>query len=216
MPTTDHITRRDALRAGLGLLVLAPLAGLRAQTPAQVEGPFFPARNQADKDSDMTRIDGHPGRARGEVVELRGRVLDDAGLPVAGAIVDIWQANASGRYAHEGDTNPAPLDPDFQGWARLVTDADGGYAVRTIIPGAYPVEAGWTRPPHIHFKVARRGFHELVTQMYFAGNPLNDVDRLLQAVPEADRAQLVVAFDGDGGRGAGVRGGVFDLVLRRA
>jgi protocatechuate 3,4-dioxygenase beta subunit len=208
-------SRRTALQSALGALALggaAPLLAGAGATPAQVEGPFFPIRKQPDTDADLTRIDGRDGRAQGERVDVHGQVLDEDGMPVAGALVDVWQANAHGRYAHEADPNPAPLDPDFQGWARLTTDAEGRYRVRTIIPGSYPVRDGWARPPHIHFKVARRGYRELITQMYFAGNALNDVDRLLLAVPEAERARLVVAFEA--GTDA-VALGRFDLVLAR-
>ncbi|MDT8449170.1 MAG: hypothetical protein RQ847_03255 [Wenzhouxiangellaceae bacterium] len=101
-----------------------------------------------------------------------------------------------------------------QGWARLKTDAQGRYRVRAIKPGAYPVDDGWSRPPHIHFKVARRGFNELTTQMYFAGEPLNEVDRLFLSVPEETRDMLVVEFGPS--RDDGSRQGAFDLVLRKA
>ena len=96
----------------------------------------------------------------------------------------------------------------------MKTDAEGRYRVRTIKPGAYPVMDAWSRPPHIHFKVARRGFHKLTTQMYFAGDPLNDVDRLLQSVPENERGMLVVDFSVSAE--AGANQGVFDIVLNRA
>ncbi|MCY7354303.1 MAG: protocatechuate 3,4-dioxygenase [Lysobacter sp.] len=208
-----RFSRRTALQAAMGGLALSVTAALPAATPTQTAGPFFPKHDQADKDLDLTRIEGHAKTARGEVIVVEGRVLDEQGQPVAEALVDVWQANMHGRYAHEADTSTAPLDPDFQGWARLRTDADGRFRVRTIKPGAYPVQANWSRPPHIHFKVARRGFHELTTQMYFAGDALNDIDRLLLAVPEADRPKLVVAFT-DGVEGA--KAGTFEIVLRRA
>lgn len=207
-------SRRRMLRGSIGaatLLAAAPLLG--ATTPSQAEGPFFPAHPQPDTDADMTLIEGHDRPALGEVVEVSGRVLDEDGTPVADAIVDVWQANTHGRYAHEADPNPAPLDENFQGWAKLRTDAEGRYRFRTIKPGAYPVEDGWSRPPHIHFKVARRGYHELTTQMYFAGDPLNDTDRLLQSLSEAERHMLVVDFQSEDGHGD--RTGVFDIVMRR-
>jgi len=129
--------------------------------------------------------------AEGEIVLVEGRVLDPAGNPIANAVVDVWQANAAGRYAHERDPNTAPLDPKFQGWAIMKTDATGRYAFKTIRPGAYPAEDDWWRPPHIHFKVARRGYRELTTQMYFEGEALNDVDRIVQNLPEAERVSVI-------------------------
>ncbi len=214
MSATTTISRRRMMQTGLGACALAAasplLAATAGVTPAQTEGPFFPARDQADKDVDLTTIEGHTGRALGEAVAIAGHVLDPDGRPLAGALVDVWQANHHGRYAHEKDPNPAPLDPDFQGWARFTTDADGRWSIRTIKPGAYPVNSDWSRPPHIHFKVALRGFRELTTQMYFADEPLNAVDRLLLDVPEEQRGRLVVAFT----PGAPPQG-QFDIVLER-
>ena len=126
-------------------------------------------------------------------------MTDEDGAPVAGAVVDVWQANAAGRYAHERDPNPAPLDPNFQGWAIITADDEGRFRFKTIKPGAYPVGGGWTRPPHIHFKVARRGYREITTQMYFPGEPLNDVDRLIADVPAEKRsAMFATATDTEG------------------
>jgi protocatechuate 3,4-dioxygenase beta subunit len=216
MNSPDNPARRRMLvRSGLGAAALTSAATLfAAVTPAQTEGPFFPTRDQPDKDVDLTLVQGRTERASGAPVELSGQVLDEDGKPVADALVDVWQANAYGRYAHERDPNPAPLDPNFQGWARFSTDAEGRFRIRTIKPGAYPVQDDWSRPPHLHFKIARRGFHELVTQMYFAGEPLNDVDRLLQAVPATERASLLVAFGA--GSAETPPQGHFSMVLRRA
>jgi len=213
MTNSPVMSRRKALQvaaAGLAFGVAAPLA---ASTPAQIEGPFFPKRPQPEKDADMTRFAGHAHRAKGDVVDIRGQVLDETGLPIAGALVDVWQANAQGRYSHEADTNPKPLDAGFQGWAQLLTDAEGRYQVRTIVPGAYPVDGTWTRPPHIHFKVASRGYRELVTQMYFDGNALNALDKLLLEVPAAERGELMLALGTADAQG--VRAGRFDLVMKR-
>lgn len=205
-------TRRQAMQAGLGVVALAASAPLLAvgPTPTQTEGPFFPKKDQADKDLDLTRVEGRSGTALGDVIEISGQVLDTSGAPIAGALVDVWQANSAGRYDHEADPNPAPLDPNFQGWARLTTDAEGRYRIRTIKPGAYPVGDDWSRPPHIHFKVAKRGYREVTTQMYFAGETLNDVDRLWLALSPDERSALTVAFAAEGDQAPSGR---FDLVL---
>ena len=209
-----NVTRRWFLHGSIGAAATVASAPLvAATTPRQSEGPFYPVREQRDTDADMTLIEGHSERAVGEVVEVAGRVLDEDGNPVPDALVDVWQANSYGRYAHERDRNPAPLDANFQGWATLQTDAEGRYSFRTIKPGAYPVRPGWTRPPHIHFKVARRGYHELTTQMYFAGDPLNERDLLLQSVPEPGQRMLAVDFTAQPGTEA--KRGMFDIVLRR-
>lgn len=217
MKGSKGISRRTALQLGLGVAAGAAAGLVRGQprdfTPAQVEGPFYPTRDQPDKDVDLTVIAGHDKAAQGEVIAVEGRVTNEYGEPVPEALVDVWQANHFGRYAHEGDPNPAPLDPDFQGWGQMLTDADGRYRFKTIKPGAYDAMENWTRPPHIHFKVARRGFHELTTQMYFAGESLNDTDQLLQALPENERDRLVVAFTKDSDP-HDVPRGRFNIVLR--
>jgi protocatechuate 3,4-dioxygenase beta subunit len=214
MSATTNKTRRRLLRGSVGAAAMVASAPLvAATTPRQTEGPFYPVHEQRDTDADLTRIEGHAERAVGEVIEVSGRVLDEDGNPVADALVDVWQANSYGRYAHERDLNPAPLDENFQGWAKLKTDADGRYRFRTIKPGPYPVRPDWSRPPHIHFKVARRSYHELTTQMYFAGDPLNERDLLLQSVPDPVQRMLVVDFTAQPGTEA--KRGVFDIVLRR-
>ena len=147
-----------------------------------------------DKDTDLTLIEGHVERAQGQVIRVTGQVVDEMGKPVEGALVDIWQANSHGRYHHEDDPATAPKDPNFQGWGMVKTDAQGRYSFTTIKPGAYKVDGNWRRPPHIHYKVSRRGYHELTTQMYFAGESLNETDRLLRSVAEEDRGLLVVDF----------------------
>jgi len=139
-----------------------------------------------------------PGRiAIGQLIHISGRVVDEDGRGVPGAVVELWQANAAGRYAHPADTRDAPLDPDFLGNGRTRTDADGRYAFFTIKPGAYPVpDSGrWWRPPHVHVSILGPStLSRLVTQMYFPGDPLNAHDRLLNSLPDAAaRLRLVAA-----------------------
>jgi|SRR6056297_221918 protocatechuate 3,4-dioxygenase beta subunit len=215
MSERTKLSRRALLTAGAGLAAGAAgpaiAAGVRAVTPANPEGPFYPKHQQSDKDADLTVIEGQEQRAEGRVIRVTGQVLDEEGRPIAGALVDVWQANTWGRYHHEDDNATAPVDPGFQGWSMIRTDADGRYAFRTVKPGAYEVGGDWTRPPHIHFRVSRRGYHELTTQMYFAGETLNEKDRLLQSVPAADRDLLVVEFDDS----TDVPSGHFPVVLAR-
>ncbi len=166
-------------------------------TPPHTEGPFYPIVEQDDKDADLTKFGDSEVPASGEIIHVEGRVLDDANEPIANAVVDIWQANAAGRYAHERDPNPSALDPNFQGWAILKTDDEGRYRFKTIKPGAYPVSETWTRPPHIHFKVSRRGYREITTQMYFDDEPLNEVDRLLNDLPDDLQPTLIATRNSD-------------------
>jgi protocatechuate 3,4-dioxygenase, beta subunit len=160
-------------------------------------GPVFGTDDVDAQDADLTI--GQGGTPQGQRVNVSGRLLGVDGKPLAGQLVEIWQCNAAGRYAHDADQHPAPLDPHFLGAGRCLTDAEGGYRFITIRPGAYPwgnhVNA-W-RPAHIHFSVFGRTFTErLVTQMYFPGDPLLDFDPIFQAVrdPRA-RARLVSRFD---------------------
>lgn len=138
-----------------------------------------------------------PGRmAQGQFIHISGRVLDEDGRGVAHAVVELWQANAGGRYRHPIDQRDAPLDPDFIGNGRVLTDAEGRYGFFTIRPGAYPVPVpgAWWRPPHVHFSVLGPAtLSRLVTQMYFPGDPLNEVDLILQSVPDAAARDRLVA-----------------------
>ena len=191
-----------------GLLMAAPV------TPAQVEGPFHPIDAQSDTDLDLSFIAGHIKPATGEVILVRGRVLDTQGQPVANALVDVWQANHHGRYSHPEDPNTAPLDPDFQGWGLLRTDAQGRYAFKTIRPGAYPLsflgDQGW-RCRHIHFKVTQPGYDELITQMYFQGDPLIAQDLEVAKAPPELRHLLIVKQHADQATGLPLFD--FDLTL---
>lgn len=209
-PTTPNpSSRRRFLRLGLGTTagLLTTAIGCNntggdlsncAVTPDQTLGPFYPHVKNGDGDVDLTRIQGKEGQAEGTVIFVRGRVLGENCQPVENALVEIWQANEGGRYSHEGDAaNPVPLDPYFEGWGEMATDANGEYGFKTIKPGAYSfddpaVVENW-RTPHIHFKVSRRGYHEIVTQMYFEGEELNDTDTVIEELPEEERGQFILA-----------------------
>lgn len=207
MNERSKLNRRELLGAGM-VLPLGALAGAAQATPGacgltprQTTGPFYPVYDQVDKDVDLTRLVGHETPASGEVIRVHGQVLDEQCKPVAGALVDLWQADANGRYSHPADMNPARRDPNFQGWGQAVTDAEGRYAFRTIKPAAYPLdfldgkadERKGYRTPHIHFRVSKRGYRELSTQMYFAGESLNGADLVLNRVPQAERPRVVIS-----------------------
>ncbi len=183
---------------------------------SEVTGPVR-AREPVDAfERDLTRR--HDGEPLGERITVRGRVLDEDGRPVRSTLVEIWQANAAGRYPHSGDRHPAPLDPNFTGVGRCVTADDGGYEFVTIKPGAYPWanhHNAW-RPAHIHFSVLGPALAtRLVTQMYFPGDPLFAYDPIFRSVrdPRA-RARLVSSFDLETTTPEWALGYRFDIVLR--
>ncbi len=162
-------------------------------TPEQTEGPFYPADRQLDEDSDLTVVSGKLGRPKGQIIYLRGRVLDGHCRPIQGTQVEIWQASAEGRYNHPRESrNPISLDPNFQSWGRAITDHEGNYLFKTVIPGQYPAGRGWIRPSHIHMRVVGPTHRELTTQMYFAGDRYLDGDFVLQDVPREERHRLIV------------------------
>ena len=182
------ISRRTVI-IGMGAGAFAVRAGateLLRPTPQETFGPYFPVRMPRYHEFDLTRIPGRSGRASGQVIEVSGRVLRTDGSPVKGAVLEIWQANAAGRYANPIDKNPAPLDPNFQGVALLRTTAQGRYRILTVKPGAYPDPAGGMRTPHIHFDVTSDDYR-LVAQMYFPGEALNEKDILISTMPARHR-----------------------------
>jgi len=179
---------RRRLTAGIGLSLAAPGALAAELTARQTEGPYYPRARPADQDWDLTRLPGRSARAEGQVIEVMGRVMDAQDRPIARAKLDLWQANSRGRYMHPGDAgNSAPLDPNFQGSAVIVADAEGRYRFRTIKPAAYG-----SRPPHIHFMIAGRG-RPLTTQMYFPGEPLNARDGVLRGSGAEARTLIALA-----------------------
>lgn len=190
-------TRRSTLALMLGAAG-APVLGAtmsRAEsrairpTPRQTAGPFYPDRFPDDVDNDLRRVAGRQGPARGDFLDLSGRVSSLSGRPVEGAVVEIWQVDANGLYLHSGDWSLfRDRDPGFQGYGRATVDASGHYAFRTIRPVAYG-----SRTPHIHLAVRPRAGETLVTQMYFPDEPANADDSVLNAVRSAADRELLMA-----------------------
>src|SRR5215471_2977299 len=191
------------------LVVLPP-------TLSEVTGPVFGHEEVSDGDGDLTRQ--HSGEPLGERIIVSGRVLDGNGRPVPHNLVEVWQANAAGRYCHDRDDHPAPLDPNFSGAGRFLTDESGMYRFVTIKPGAYPWKNhsnAW-RPAHIHFSLFGNAFAtRLVTQMYFPGDPLFAFDPILQSIPdERARQRLIANFDLATTQPEWALGYQFNIVLR--
>jgi protocatechuate 3,4-dioxygenase beta subunit len=186
------------------------------QTLSEVTGPLYGEGRIGPLDHDLTRQ--HAGEPLGERIVVEGRVLDDGGRPVPGALLEIWQSNAAGRYLHKNENHDAPLDPNFSGAGRTLSDAQGRYRIVTIKPGAYPWgnHANAWRPAHLHFSVFGWSFlTRLVTQMYFPGDPLLAFDPIFQSIPDPRaRERLIAAFDLDVTRPAWALGYRFDIVLR--
>lgn len=209
-----QVGRRKALvrmgEAGAALLLLpgTALAQLR-RTPAAVMGPYYPVAKPPEADWDLSLLSGRE-RAVGELIEVTGRVLDFRGNPVPNARVEVWQANAAGRYNHPADGNPAPVDPNFQGYGLLRSDRKGSYRFRSVKPGPYPDENGSPRPPHIHFDVTGRS-SRLVTQMLFPGEPLNETDDVIEP-----RKRPALTSREAGRSAAGARRFNWDVILPAA
>ena len=185
-------------------------------TLSEITGPAYPYGRMQATDNDLTRQ--HAGEPIGERIVVEGRVLDEDGRPVPNTLVEVWQANAAGRYAHRVDAHAAPLDPNFSGAGRTLTDERGHYRFVTIRPGAYPWrnhDNAW-RPAHIHFSLFGTSFlSRLITQMYFPGDPLMPYDPIFNAIPDAGaRQRLVANFDLNATQPEWALGFTFDIVLR--
>ena len=184
-------------------------------TLSELTGPAFGDGVVGELDHDLTRQ--HVGEPLGERIVVTGRVTDDRGHPVRNTLIEVWQANAAGRYIHQVDQHPAPLDPNFTGAGRCLTDDEGGYRFVTVKPGAYPWrnhDNAW-RPAHIHFSLFGRAFTQrLITQMYFPGDPLFAADPIFQSIrdPKA-RERLVSGFDWETTTPEWALGYRFDIVL---
>jgi len=201
--------RSTTTRAPSQPLVLLP------QRLTEVTGPLLGEGRVTQRDADLTaQADVEP---IGQRIVVQGQVRDSDGRPLPRTLVEVWQANAAGRYRHVGDTWPAPLDPGFTGVGRTLTDAQGRYRFTTIRPGAYPWRnhANAWRPAHIHFSLLGRAFPQrLVTQMYFPDDPLFGQDPVFNAVPAASRSRLVSRFSLEATRPEWALAFEFDLVLR--
>ena len=206
----DYVGTR--LRAPKEPLVIIP------STLTELTGPAYGESTVDPRDADLTRQ--HAGQPLGERMVLSGRVLGSDGKPLRGQLVEIWQANAAGRYVHGRDDHPAPLDPNFTGAGRVITDAEGRYSFVSVKPGAYPWKNhpnAW-RPAHIHFSIFGTNFmSRLVTQMYFPNDPLFPYDPIMLSVPDAHaRDRMVTAFDLSLTQPLWALGYRFDIVLRGA
>lgn len=181
----------------------------------ELSGPCFGDRDVDPSDCDLTIQ--HTGEPLGERIVVTGRVVDGAGRPVRRQLVEIWQANASGRYRHQRDQHPAPLDPNFTGAGRCLTDDTGGYRFTTIKPGPYPWRNhhnAW-RPAHIHFSLFGSDFTQrMITQMYFPADPLLALDPIYSSVNDPlARTRLVAAYDHDVSISEWATGYRWDIVL---
>lgn len=178
-----RLSRRQLLVGGAACGAASPVLAedllkvLERSTPGQQLGPFYPSVRPLDQDSDLTRLAGTRGTASGEIIDIFGTVFDHDGRSIPGARLDLWQANALGRYMHGGDMREdLPLDPHFQGSAILVADSQGRYRFRTVRPGIYAF-GGVPRPRHIHFDISSRRAR-LTTQMYFPGEKENAIEKI--------------------------------------
>jgi protocatechuate 3,4-dioxygenase beta subunit len=207
-------TRRHVIAglggAGFSLLLPRPLsASSLVLTPGQTEGPFYPVTFPDDADNDLVRVRGQATEALGRVTYVSGRVLDRTGRPVPGAVVEIWQCDAHGRYRHPRAPDQNRFDTAFQGYGRTAVDDRGGYRFRTIRPVPYP-----GRTPHIHVAVYAPGQGRFVTQMYVEGEPLNARDGILNSIRNpATRQSVIVRLDPAPDLEPQALKGMFDIVL---
>jgi protocatechuate 3,4-dioxygenase beta subunit len=220
---TPQIGRRHVVR-GLASLTTAALVpgGARTlvsgalaateliPTPAQTEGPFYPTDWSGDADNDLVRVVGEAAQAQGQITHILGRVLDTSGAAIPGAAIEIWQCDSTGIYRHPRDTHWfGKRDAGFQGRGRATADPRGAYTFRTIKPVAYP-----GRTPHIHFAITAPGRAPLITQMYVAGEVLNERDGILNGIRDAaQRDSVIVRLQRGDGLEPGALVGTFDIVI---
>ena len=206
------LSRRTLLAgAGVALMPLAPAraAGLVA-TPAQTEGPFYPAGFPADMDNDLVQVRGQAAQAMGQVLHLQGRVIDLGGGARSGAMIEIWQCDAQGIYDHPRQSGRDRRDTAFQGYGRMLVDAEGRYSFRTLRPVAYP-----GRTPHIHLKVATADGRMLTSQFYIAGDPQNERDGIFRnaARVAGQRERIEMKLEPASGLEPGAMATTMDIVI---
>lgn len=212
-------TRREFIEFGIIAGVAAVcVPGTWAQgetptTPSTILGPFYPVIRPLEQDTNLARLRGRRSRANGQVVHVAGRVLNQGGEPLREARVELWQANTFGRYNHPSDPNPAALDPNFQGYGVQLTDREGRFRFTTIKPGPYPFDGGM-RAPHLHFQVTGRS-ERRVTQLFFADEPLNVQDFVLQGVPRHREKLIAELLPAPPDEDPATRLVRWDIILRR-
>ena len=208
----ENLTRRKIIESslGVGLLIIARSAeSALMMTPLQSEGPFYPtsADRLSDIDNDLVLVEGATREAGGKILHLEGRILFPDGQPLAEALVEIWQCDVNGRYIHHLDRlDSIPRDPYFQGYGKTITNETGYYSFRTIQPVKYP-----GRTPHIHVRLTSKTLpYPLTTQIYIAGDPLNNSDILFRRLNAAQRRSVSLELETDSGNDLR---GVFDIVV---
>jgi len=167
----------------------------RPLTLSETSGPTGLDRRLPFDRGDLSCVVPGGPRAIGQLISISGRVFDEDGAPIAGALIEIWQANSAGKYIHQLDRHQAPLDANFTGQGRFLTNAEGQYEFRTIKPGGYPVMESdwWWRPPHIHYSIFGPSWmNRFVTQIFFPGEPLNETDLLLNGVSDPESRQRLI------------------------
>ncbi len=223
MKSNHRISRRSVFKTGLlavgGYFLSASLFSkvwaACTRTERQSEGPFFPVNEQSDVNQDLTTVHGVEGQASGQVIYVQGKVMDASCQPIAGAEVIVWQADIKGRYKHPGDAEANELIPQFQYWGRIITETDGSYWFKTIMPAAYGSFFS-KRTPHIHFKVLVDGKERLVSQMYFEGQELNQKDSLYRYLSKEGQRQSTIRFQSvaaSSERQVGALEGTFDMYV---
>ena len=204
---TEAATETTSPREAIGAAA-APIK-VTYFTPAQTEGPYYPVNKPKDRDNDLVDLEGSGGSPAGDILELGGTLFDASGMPVAGAVIEIWQTDNNGVYLHPNDPGTSRRDPHFQFYGESVTADDGSYRFRTIVPGHYR-----PRPRHIHVKIWMKGRELLTTQFYFSDDPYLASDSVLGRATAGQRALYIQLDEGPGTDLSPARIGHRDIVLR--